>query len=279
MKHETHVDHVVSLLARVIFPYYTMASMKTGGTFIARSGVELLRQTGSRALQHRRLSTSTVGLTQGIVVRKSSTCNISKYALVGAASIIFATSAATTTSKEQQTTSLSAKLPTSGDIISAGVPVKEPSTGILFPPLCNGYYLVGTGVRVKYGFVKVYAVGTYIDPLAMSAIINSKNVDSIEQALLNPTYPRTIRIVMNRALAIDKYTSAIIESLKPRMMGQDLEKLDEFKSLNPPVDLIEGRSCIKCQNSKVLKYSLLNFCLMMLRCSSLINKFLIFVTF
>jgi len=53
-------------------------------------------------------------------------------------------------------------------------------------------------------------------------------------------YPRTIRIVMNRALSIEKYTSAIVESLEPRMNGQDLEKLNDFKKLNPPVDLIEG---------------------------------------
>ena len=34
-------------------------------------------------------------------------------------------------------------------------PTKEPATGILFPSLCNGMSLVGCGVRVKWGFVKV----------------------------------------------------------------------------------------------------------------------------
>lgn len=131
-----------------------------------------------------------------------------------------------------------ASIPSSGDVISAGTPVKEAATGILFPPLCNGYYLAGTGVRVKWGLIKVYAVGTYIDPLAMSAI--KSNEKAIEQALLDPNYPRTIRIVMNRALSIDKYTSAIVEALTPRMNGEDLDKLDEFKALNPPVDLIQG---------------------------------------
>merc|ERR1712228_457425 len=53
-------------------------------------------------------------------------------------------------------------------------------------------------------------------------------------------YPRTIRIVMNRNLSIDKFTAAIVESLEPRMNGQDLDKLEEFKKLNPNVDLIEG---------------------------------------
>lgn len=125
------------------------------------------------------------------------------------------------------------------DVITTGTPVKEPATGILFPQLCNGYYLAGVGVRVKYAFVKVYAVGTYLDPLSVAAVKKGTR-EAIEEALLDPTYPRTIRIVMNRGLSIDKYTEAIVEALKPRMHGQDLDKLDEFKKLNPPVDLVQG---------------------------------------
>lgn len=152
-------------------------------------------------------------------------------------------------------TQMAAAMPSSGDIISLGTPVEEPSTGILFPQLCNGFYFVGAGVRVKYGFVKVYAVGTYIDPIAMNAVIKSKNTNVMEEALLDPTYPRTIRIVMNRSLSIDKYTSAIVEALKPRMMGQDLETLEEFKSLNPPVDLVQGTfGSYKCIFSYMDKY-------------------------
>jgi len=118
-------------------------------------------------------------------------------------------------------------------------PTKEPATGILFPSLCNGMSLVGCGVRVKWGFVKVYAVGTYVDNLAMS-MIKTQGESEIKKALLDPNYPRTIRIVMNRNLSIDKYTAAIIEALEPRMNGEDLGRLEEFKKLNPPVDLIEG---------------------------------------
>lgn len=119
------------------------------------------------------------------------------------------------------------------------MPTAEPSTGILFPGLCNGMAFVGCGVRVKYAFVKVYAVGTYVDPLAMSAV-KSRGSAEIEKALLDPNYPRTIRIVMNRDLSIDKYTAAIIEAIEPRLHGEDLNVLDEFKKLNPPVDLIQG---------------------------------------
>ena len=90
-----------------------------------------------------------------------------------------------------------------------------------------------------FGITKVYAVGTYVDPLAMS-MIKSQGEDEIKKALLDPSYPRTIRIVMNRNLSIDKYTMAIIEALEPRMNGLDDGSLVEFKKLNPPVDLVQG---------------------------------------
>jgi len=115
-----------------------------------------------------------------------------------------------------------ARLPSSGDVLSMGTPTKEPQTGILFPSLCNGMNLVGVGVRIKYVFVKVYAVGTYLDPVAMMAVKTGSKAD-MEKALLDPSYPRTIRIVMNRGLSIDKYTAGIIESIKPRLNGQELE--------------------------------------------------------
>jgi hypothetical protein len=72
------------------------------------------------------------------------------------------------------------------------------------------------------------------------SVIKSQGEAEIKKALLDPSYPRTIRIVMNRNLSIDKYTSAIIEALEPRMNGLDDSSLEEFKKLNPPVDLVQG---------------------------------------
>ena len=102
-------------------------------------------------------------------------------------------------------------------------------------------YALFTTYHVIYPFLKlkVYAVGTYFDPLAMS-MIKTQGEAEVKKALLDPSYPRTIRIVMNRNLSIDKYTAAIIEALEPRMKGEDLGALEEFKKLNPPVDLVEG---------------------------------------
>merc|ERR1712232_1244297 len=73
-----------------------------------------------------------------------------------------------------------------------------------------------------------------------SAMKGQGNEDAIVKALMDPTTPRVIRIVMNRGLSIEKYTSVIVESLTPRMDGQDLDKLEEFKKMNPATDLTEG---------------------------------------
>lgn len=123
----------------------------------------------------------------------------------------------------------------------------------MFPRLCNGMTFAGCGVRVKWGFVKVYAVGTYLDPLAMS-MVKSQGEAEVKKALLDPKYPRTIRIVMNRNLSIEKYTGAIIEALEPRMKGQDLDSLEEFKKLNPKVDLVEGAEMEMTLRGDVLLY-------------------------
>lgn len=139
-----------------------------------------------------------------------------------------------------------------GDVVMLG-PTREKSTGIMFPQLCNGMTFVGCGVRIKYGFVKVYAVGTYMDPIAMAAV-KKQGSKGVEKALLDPTYPRTIRIVMNRGLSIEKYTAAIVEALGPRMNGEDLDKLEEFKKLNPPVDLVEGAEMEMTVRGNIMLY-------------------------
>ncbi|KAG7337857.1 chalcone isomerase [Nitzschia inconspicua] len=131
-----------------------------------------------------------------------------------------------------------ARIPAVGEILSIGKITTEPATGIKFPELCNGMALAGVGVRIKYVFVKVYGVGAYFDPIAMMAV--KRNPSEIENALLDPTYPRTLRIVMNRGLGVDKFISAIVEAVEPRLKGKNLETLDEFKAIFPKVDLVEG---------------------------------------
>ena len=69
--------------------------------------------------------------------------------------------------------------------------------------------------------MKVYAVGSYLDP---TQFIGKQDDAEIEKALLDPKFHRTIRIVMNRSMTMDKYNDAIVEALTPRMNGQDLDK-------------------------------------------------------
>lgn len=131
------------------------------------------------------------------------------------------------------------RIPSSGDVLSVGKITSEPATKIQFPALCNAMSLAGVGVRVKYVFVNVYAVGAYFDPIAMMAVKKGSQAD-IEKALCDPTYPRTFRIVMNRGLSVDKFIAAMNEAIEPRLNGKDLGKLTEFKEIFPKVDLVEG---------------------------------------
>jgi hypothetical protein len=157
-------------------------------------------------------------------------------AMAGAAGLM----AVAYTATHQDTTRIAGCVSRVQDVLSVGKITKEPATGISFPELCNGMTLAGVGVRIKYVFVKVYAVGAYFDPIAMMAV-KKGTPDDVEKALLDPTYPRVIRIVMNRGLSTDKFIAAIVEAVEPRLKGKNLETLEEFKGIfTPGVDLAEG---------------------------------------
>lgn len=90
------------------------------------------------------------------LVTKSSRANSSFYWMGAAAAL---TCTAVVAMQEPQRTFLLARLPSAGgDVLMVGAPVKEKATGIMFPQLCNGMNLVGCGVRVKWGLVKVSAI-------------------------------------------------------------------------------------------------------------------------
>jgi hypothetical protein len=59
---------------------------------------------------------------------------------------------------------------------------------------------------------------------------------------------------MNRGLSVQKYTDAIMEALLPRMKGEDLDKLEEFKKLNPPGDLVQGSEMIMSIRGDTMMY-------------------------
>lgn len=123
--------------------------------------------------------------------------------------------------KDEERTFMDARRSSGLPVIMAGDAVQEPDTGIMFPPMVNGFTFMGCGVRIKYVFVKVYAVGAYVRPENVQGL---KDDAAIEKALLDPNCHKVIRIVMNRSMTMDKYNDAIVEALKPRMNGEDLDK-------------------------------------------------------
>ena len=96
--------------------------------------------------------------------------------------------------------------------------MEEPETGIVFPPLFQSKHLLGLGVRKKFTFWNVYAVGLYVNTEDFRGLQENE----YEDALLNPNNHRCLRIVMNRTLTMEKVISALIEALEPRMHGRDL---------------------------------------------------------
>ncbi|KAL3921340.1 MAG: hypothetical protein SGILL_002800 [Bacillariaceae sp.] len=187
----------------------------------------------------RRSSTATRSYASSTATATVTSSRQSMVAAVGAAGLLVAAYTATSLQQQQQQQE-SSKAWCAGIVAEIGKVTKEPATGISFPELCNGMTLAGVGVRIKYVFVKVYGVGAYFDPIAMMAVKKGGAKD-IEQALLDPTYPRTLRIVMNRGLSTDKFIAAIVEAVEPRLKGKHLETLEEFKGIfTPGVDLVEG---------------------------------------
>lgn len=161
--------------------------------------------------------TTSAGLRSGATAGSNSASPLATWCLAGAATALVLDAAIQHDERTYMDARGSGALP----VIMAGNAVEEPDTGIMFPPMINGFTFMGCGVRIKYVFVKVYAVGSYLDP---TQFVGKKDDAAIEKALLDPAYHRTIRIVMNRSMTMDKYNDAIVEALTPRMNGQDLDK-------------------------------------------------------
>ena len=162
--------------------------------------------------------TTSAGLRSGASANSSNSASpLATWCLAGAATALVLDAAIQHDERTYMDARGSGALP----VIMAGNAVEEPDTGIMFPPMVNGLTFMGCGVRIKYVFVKVYAVGSYLDP---TQFVGKKDDAAIEKALLDPSYHRTIRIVMNRSMTMDKYNDAIVEALTPRMNGQDLDK-------------------------------------------------------
>ena len=101
--------------------------------------------------------------------------------------------------------------------------------------------------------MKVYAVGAYVDKPDVLDVIGKSEAE-ISAKLCDYNTPKTIRIVMNRGLSVEKYMAAIMEAIEPRMEGIDLHCLKEFKNMNPPGDLKEGDEMIMTLRGDTFSY-------------------------
>ena len=97
----------------------------------------------------------------------------------------------------------------------AAPPVVEPKTGVQFPAEQGGLKLAGCGVRVKYGFIKVYAVGVYVSP----RVALDKRAASPLAALRTARRDGAVvelRLTMARDVPKKTFVDALAEQITPR---------------------------------------------------------------
>lgn len=106
----------------------------------------------------------------------------------------------------------------------SGKSTVEPVTGIEYPQCLNEYkQFIGCGVRTKYLFFHAYAVGVYLN-IEHSLLKSIKTDCDIDKVLLNPNYPRVLRLVLNRDVTSNQYIGATFDALLPLMRAKDLDK-------------------------------------------------------
>jgi hypothetical protein len=111
--------------------------------------------------------------------------------------------------------------------------VMEPSSGVAFPatlsvPGDGSHTLMGTGIRTRTILrVKVYAFGLYVDPeAAREALVSFAGRDaralqrdeSFYGALLELSFPMTLRLVMTRDVEGEDMAEAFDDQLRPRVI-------------------------------------------------------------
>ena len=103
--------------------------------------------------------------------------------------------------------------------------------GLAFPGQLKGQTFVGGGTRAKYGAVKVYAVGLYIDAgraasslkpfVGLPATSLSANFFKVLQA---GKFDRTLLLQFHRSVAAETVAGALRDSLAGRLSAGVLDK-------------------------------------------------------
>ncbi|KAG6544006.1 hypothetical protein Mapa_014529 [Marchantia paleacea] len=155
--------------------------------------------------------------------------------------------------------SSSRKIPTMPTMASVGVghEVVEPVTNIKFSKSTNApgaskeLVLAGAGVREKkiaFLKVKVYAVGLYVDPGAISSLEawKSKGTSELEKdesffkALIDIPVEKSLRIVLARDIEGAQFWGALGEALAPRLKAAGAGAAGE-QALNSFGDVFKNR--------------------------------------
>lgn len=118
--------------------------------------------------------------------------------------------------------------------------VIEPVTSVKFDTEDKKLALAGVGVRIKkIGPVslKIYAAGVYVDKVA--ALLKSKSFAShdiskskeFDDMLVHGSFEKSVVLKMVRKITGEKMSSALADSVRPRMNGKDQQSLSKFQSI------------------------------------------------
>lgn len=124
-----------------------------------------------------------------------------------------------------------------------GGTVIEPITKTKFDTEDKKLSLAGVGVRIKkLGPValKIYAAGVYVDKAV--AVLKGKSIAAntlqdlsksteFDDMLISSAFEKSVVLKMVRKVTGEKMSSALADSVKPRMNGQDQSALTMFQSI------------------------------------------------
>ena len=95
----------------------------------------------------------------------------------------------------------------------------DASTGLAFPTRARGRELVGTGTRVKFGFVKVYSVGLYVDGAAPRAA-GARDGAATLAAVADGALGAELVIKLCRDVGAKELGAALQDSIAPRVRAR-----------------------------------------------------------
>jgi len=133
--------------------------------------------------------------------------------------------------------------------------VREPKTGIEFPDELHKRDLAGVGVKRRFGVLKQYAIGMYIDQSNHLWGATAKP----EQVLINAPGHASLRVVITSGfVSKESFAAALRESVEPRLthvkenmqtkLAEELERV----FINGP-DLTRGTEIVLGLEQKSLK--------------------------